>query len=114
MKKDAKKTKLVKATDTKKSVKPDTKKSVKFDLPKVPKTWALVKKVKMNKVQKVELDTLKEFKGFQVWFAPFKTPQKPFRVKPGHDFFVIDIVTWSRKFLVRASNVKVLNIVEIG
>jgi len=115
MKKEkAQKTKLVKATDTKKSVKNDTKKSVNFKgLPTTPKTWELVKKANLNKAQKENVKTLKEFKGFQVWFAPFKTPQKPFRVAPGHENFIIDIVTWNRKFLVRASKVKVLNIVEL-
>lgn len=95
------------------TTKKNTVKTASFNLPKTPASWDAVKTASLNKTELESLKGLTELKGFEIWLAPFKTPQKLFRAAPKHEFFVIHIVTWGRKFLARAGKTKVLNIAEI-
>ena len=88
--------------------------AVNFNLPKAPKDWAGVKMAKLNKAESEAVKALPEYKGFEIWLAPFKTPDKNFRVAPKQKFFIVHIVTWGRKFIARAGKTKVLNIAELA
>jgi hypothetical protein len=86
------------------------KTAVNFNLPKTPKNWDDVKSIDIDEKQ---LADLPEYKGFELWLAPFTTPDKAFRVTAKIGYAVIHIVTWQRRFLAKLGKTKALYIAEI-
>jgi len=75
--------------------------------------WGKVKTLKIDKPLESAIKGLPELKGFEIWLAPFKAPNKAFRVAPKHEFFIIHIVTWGKKYLAKKGKAKVLKIAEL-
>lgn len=77
--------------------------------------WDNVKKIK---IAKKDLKELTEIKGIEIWAPPFNSPTKEVKKRfeaPKNEIFIVHIVTWARKFLVRLNDEKtaVANIAEI-
>jgi hypothetical protein len=96
-----------------KTIEKTIEKTVDFNIPETPDTWDKVAMLKTTPAQTKAIKGLPEFKGFQVWLAPFKTPDKPFRVVPENDLFIIHIVTWGKRFIARKGENSAKQIAEI-
>lgn len=81
-------------------------------LPKVEKAWESVPKATAEQTKAAE--GWPEYKGFELWLAPFKTPDKAFRVAPKHTFFIVHIVTWGKRYLVKGGKTKALQMAELA
>lgn len=100
---------------TVKTIKKAEKSALNLDtlLDTCPNDWSKVKPLKVDKPLQSAIKGLPELKGFEVWLAPFKTPDKPYRVAPKHSFIIVHIVTWGKKYLVKSGKVKALKIAEL-